>query len=420
MFAIIKQIFSPKNKDLRNRILFTLFVLLIFKLGTAITVPGTESVTKDLGFLSLWNAMSGGALESFSIFALGVGPYINASIITQLLQMDIIPYFSDLKNQGAIGKRKINTITRYLGIIIAFIQGYVFSFAIYGQTGGALEYLRIAVILTAGTAFLLWLGDKVTQKGVGNGVSLMIMAGIVSSLPTMFISAFKGFIDVTSTQATIFGMLLFALFVLIYIVVIVGVIFIDKAERRLPIQYSNRTVGAYGAEQTYIPIRLNSAGVIPVIFASVLISIPKIIANFVNNEGFKNFVTKYVEYTTPVGFIIYAVLIFVFAYFYTFMQINPKELAKNLRENSGYMPGIKPGKDTETYINKVLARLTIVGGLFLVILAALPIICTKIASLPANVSVGGTGLLIVVGVALETYTQIENEITSRNHNRSYK
>jgi len=420
MFAIIKQIFSPKNKDLRNRILFTLFVLLIFKLGTAITVPGTESVTKDLGFLALWNAMSGGALESFSIFALGVGPYINASIITQLLQMDIIPYFSELKNQGAIGKRKINTITRYLGIIIAFIQGYVFSFAIYGQTGGALEYLRIAVILTAGTAFLLWLGDKVTQKGVGNGVSLMIMAGIVSNLPAMFISAFKGFIDISSTQATIIGILLFALFVLIYIVVIVGVIFIDKSERRLPIQYSNRTIGAYGAEQTYIPIRLNSAGVIPVIFASVLISIPKIIANFVNNEGFKNFVTKYVEYTTPVGFIIYAVLIFVFAYFYTFMQINPKELAKNLRENSGYMPGIKPGKDTETYINKVLARLTIVGGLFLVILAALPIICTKIASLPANVSVGGTGLLIVVGVALETYTQIENEITSRNHNRSYK
>ena len=175
MFATIKQIFSPKNKDLRNRILFTLFVLFIFKLGTSIPVPGTSSITKDLGFLELWNAMSGGALESFSIFALGVGPYINASIITQLLQMDIIPYFSDLKNQGATGRRKLNQITRYMGLIIAFIQGYVFSFAIYGQTGGALEYLRIAVILTAGTAFLLWLGDQVTTKGVGNGVSLIII-----------------------------------------------------------------------------------------------------------------------------------------------------------------------------------------------------------------------------------------------------
>lgn len=420
MFATIKQIFSPKNKDIRNRILFTLGVLLIFKLGTAITVPGTESITKDLGFLSLWNAMSGGALESFSIFALGVGPYINASIITQLLQMDIIPYFSDLKNQGAAGKRKMNTITRYLGIAIAFVQGYVFSFAIYGQTGGVLEYLRIAVILTAGTSLLLWLGDQVTTKGVGNGVSLMIMAGIVANLPNMFISAFKGFVTFTSFQSTLLGLLLFLLFIFIYIVIIVGVIFIDKAERRLPIQYSNRTVGAYGAEQTYIPIRLNSAGVIPVIFAAVLISIPKIIANFVTNTGFTTFVKKYIEYTTPVGFVIYAILIFVFAYFYTFMQINPKDLAKNLRENSGYIPGTKPGKDTENYISKVLARLTVVGGLFLVVLASLPILCTKIPGLPSNVSVGGTGLLIVVGVALETYTQIENEILSRNHNRSYK
>lgn len=420
MFAIIKQIFSPKNKDIRNRILFTLGVLLIFKLGTAIVVPGTESVTKDLGFLSLWNAMSGGALESFSIFALGVSPYINASIITQLLQMDIIPYFSDLKNQGAIGKKKINTITRYLGLAIAFVQGYVFSFAIYGQTGGALEYLRIAVILTAGTAFLLWLGDQVSQKGVGNGVSLIIMAGIVANLPNMFISMFNNSVKFTTWQTTLIGLLIFLVFVLIYLVVIVGVIFIDKSERRLPIQYSNRTIGAYGAEQTYIPIKLNSAGVIPVIFASVLISFPRIIANFVNNTAFTKFVEKYILYTTPVGYVIYAILIFVFAYFYTMMQINPKEMSTNLRNNSGYIPGIKPGKNTEEYITKVLSRLTVVGGLFLVILATLPIVCTKIATLPSNVTVGGTGLLIVVGVALETYTQVENEILSRNYNRSYK
>ncbi len=420
MFAIIKQIFSPKNKDIRNRILFTLGVLLIFKLGTAIVVPGTESVTKDLGFLSLWNAMSGGALESFSIFALGVSPYINASIITQLLQMDIIPYFSDLKNQGAIGKKKINTITRYLGLAIAFVQGYVFSFAIYGQTGGALEYLRIAVILTAGTAFLLWLGDQVSQKGVGNGVSLIIMAGIVANLPNMFISMFNNSVKFTTWQTTLIGLLIFLVFVLIYLVVIVGVIFIDKSERRLPIQYSNRTIGAYGAEQTYIPIKLNSAGVIPVIFASVLISFPRIIANCVNNTAFTKFVEKYILYTTPVGYVIYAILIFVFAYFYTMMQINPKEMSTNLRNNSGYIPGIKPGKNTEEYITKVLSRLTVVGGLFLVILATLPIVCTKIATLPSNVTVGGTGLLIVVGVALETYTQVENEILSRNYNRSYK
>lgn len=420
MFATFKQIFSPKNKDIRNRILFTLFVLFVFKLGTSITVPGTQALTKDLGFLELWNAMSGGALESFSIFALGVGPYINASIITQLLQMDVFPYFSDLKNQGATGRMKINKITRYLGIIIAFIQGYVFSFAIYGQTGGALEYLRIAIILTAGTALLLWLGDQITQKGVGNGVSLIIMAGIVGNLPSMFISAWNGFVTFEELSKTIIGLLLFLLFIFIYLVIIVGIIFIDKAERRLPIQYSNRTTGAYGGEQTYIPIRLNSAGVIPVIFASVLISIPGTIANFINNAGFTNFVNKYIVYTTPVGFILYVILIFVFAYFYTFMQINPKDLSSNLKKNGGYMPGIKPGKNTEEYISKVLNRLTVVGSLFLVVLAGLPILCSLIPNMPKNVTVGGTGLLIVVGVALETYNQIENQLVSRNYSRSYK
>ena len=420
MFATIKQIFSPKNKELRKRILFTLGVLFIFKVGTSIPVPGTSAITKDLGFLELWNAMSGGALESFSIFALGVGPYINASIITQLLQMDIIPYFSDLKNQGAVGRRKMNQITRYLGIIIAFIQGYVFSFALYGQTGGALEYLRIAVILTAGTSLLLWLGDEVTNKGVGNGVSLIIMAGIVANLPNMFIKAFSGFVEFTTWQTTVLGLLLFLLFVFIYLLIIVGVIFIDKAERRLPIQYSTRTSSAYGSEQNYIPIRLNSAGVIPVIFASVLISIPGTIANFINNDAFTNFVNKYIVYTTPVGFVIYVILIFLFAYFYTFMQINPKELASNLKKNGGYMPGVKPGKDTETFISKVLTRLTVVGALFLVVLAGLPILCSLLPNMPSNVTVGGTGLLIVVGVALETYNQIENEIMSKNYNRSYK
>ena len=420
MFATIKQIFSPKNKDLRKRILFTLFVLLIFKIGTSITVPGTSSLTKDLGFLDLWNAMSGGALESFSIFALGVGPYINASIITQLMQMDIIPYFSDLKNQGATGRRKINEITRYLGIAIAFVQGYVFSFAIYGQTGGALEYLRIAVILTAGTSLLLWLGDQVTSKGVGNGVSLIIMAGIIANMPNMFIQVFKNFVSFNSWQTTVIGLLLYLLFILVYLIIIVGVIFIDKAERRLPIQYSNRTTSAYNKEQTYIPIRLNSAGVMPVIFASVLISIPATIANFVKKEAFTTFVNNYLTYTKPVGFILYVLLIFLFAYFYTFMQINPKELSSDLKKNGGYMPGIKPGKDTEKYITKVLSRLTIVGAFFLVVLAAIPILCRLIPNMPANITIGGTGLLIVVGVALETCNQIENQITSRNYSRSYK
>ena len=420
MFATFKQIFSPKNKDIRNRILFTLFVLFVFKLGTSITVPGTQALTKDLGFLELWNAMSGGALESFSIFALGVGPYINASIITQLLQMDVFPYFSDLKNQGATGRMKINKITRYLGIIIAFIQGYVFSFAIYGQTGGALEYLRIAIILTAGTALLLWLGDQITQKGVGNGVSLIIMAGIVGNLPSMFISAWNGFVTFGELSKTIIGLLLFLLFIFIYLVIIVGIIFIDKAERRLPIQYSNRTTGAYGGEQTYIPIRLNSAGVIPVIFASAIIGIPSVIANILNKEAFTNFVNNYIVYTSYTGFILYMLLIFVFGYFYTLLELNPDEMAENLDTNRSYIPGIVPGDATSKYLKYVITRISTFGTLGLMVIAALPIIFTKISNLPSNVTLGGTGLIIVVGVALETYKQLESSIISRSYTGSRK
>ena len=419
MFNTIKQLFNPKNKDVRNKILFTLGVLFVFKLGTTIPVPGTQSIISDLGFLELMNAMSGGALERFSIFALGVTPYINASIIMQLLQMDIIPYFSDLKNQGPTGRKKLNQISRYLGIGIAFVQGYAFSFAFFGQNAGVLEYMRIAVILTAGTAFLLWLGDQITQKGVGNGVSLIIMAGIIASLPNMFITAFDQFLDFSTTQTTVIGIVSYTIFILIYLLIVVGIIFVQQAERRIPIQYANRTTSAYGGQQTYMPIKLNSAGVIPVIFASVLIAIPSTIAQFLNSENFTLFVEKYVNYDTVTGFGFYLLLILFFAYFYTFMQLNPDELSKNLNKNAGYIPGIKPGKETNMYIRKVISRLTIIGGLFLVVIAALPIIFTNMSQLPATVTIGGTGLLIVVGVALETYNQIESQLIGRNFKRRY-
>ncbi len=415
----IRQLFEPKNKDIRKKIFFTLAVLFIFKLGTTITVPGTQAITKDLGFLELMNAMSGGALQQFSIFALGVTPYINASIIMQLLQMDIIPYFSDLKNQGPTGRRKLNQISRYLGIGLAFIQGYIFSFAFFGANAGVLEYLRIAIILTAGTALVLWLGDQITQKGVGNGVSLIIMAGIIASLPNMFITAFSEFVNFSTTQATIVGLLMYLFFILVYLLIVVGIIFVQEAERRIPIQYSNRTTSAYGGQQTYMPIKINSAGVIPVIFASVLISIPVTIANFIDKVNFTEFVNKYINYDTVTGFSLYMLLIFLFAYFYTFMQMNPDELSSNLNKNGGYIPGVKPGKETSTYIKHVISRITIVGSLFLMTLAAMPILFSKLSGLPSSITIGGTGLLIVVGVALETFNQIESQLIGRNHKRSY-
>ena len=421
MFKTMKQLFTSTNKDLRHRIYFTLGALMIFILGISIRVPGTQDLTSNLGFLELINTLGGGALQNFSIFALGVMPYITASIIMQLLQMDIIPYFAELRKQGATGRQKLNQITRYLGIAFAFIEGYAFAFAFIGRTGDVLEYLYIATVLTAGTAFLLWLGDQITQKGIGNGTSLIIMAGIIATLPQMFIDAFTGLVAFDGTaQVITLGVIKFILFVIVYFAIVIGMIFVQESERRIPIQYANKSTSAYGkSAQSFMPIKINTAGVIPVIFASSLLAIPGILAQVIKNETFTLVVQKYLTYTTPVGFLIYVVFIFFFAYFYTFIQVKPEEFAKNLQENGGYVPGIRPGEDTKKHVSKILSRLTILGATFLVVIAGLPILFSEITSLPTSVSIGGTGLLIVVGVALETYKQLEGSILTRSYKRGY-
>lgn len=416
MFAEFKQIFSPKNKDLRKRILFTFLALFIFKLGTTIIVPGIDAEslgTNSLGFLELINAMGGGALEQFSIFALGVMPYITASIVMQLLQADIIPYFSELAKQGGTGRAKLNKITRYLGIALAFIQGYIFSFA-FVSGGTASEYLSFAIILTAGTAFLLWLGDQITAKGIGNGISMIIMAGIIATLPNMFFQTWNSLVDFTTTQTLLFGIVKFILFVLVYVGIILGVVFVECSERRIPIQYANKTVSSKNANN-YVPFKLNSAGVMPVIFASIVVSLPGIIAGAVKNDGFTLFVNEYLSLTSVPGFILYVVCIFAFAYFYTFFQLKPKELAENINQNGGFIPGIRPGEETVDYLSKVLRRITTIGATSLTVIAALPIIFGLIPGLPSNVTIGGTSLLIVVGVALETYKQLSSELVTRNY-----
>ena len=420
MFKTMKELFTSGNKDLRHRIYFTLMCLTVFILGISIRVPGTEDLTKNLGFLELINTIGGGALKNFSIFALGVMPYITASIITQLLQMDIFPYFTELAKQGHTGRQKINQITRYMGIAFAFIEGYAFAFAFLGKTGNPMQYMYIATVLTAGTALLLWMGDQMTQKGIGNGVSLIIMAGIIATLPQMFITAFQGLVTFTGAANVItLGIVKFVLFVIVYFAIVIGMIFVQESERRIPIQYANKSTSAYGNAQSFMPIKINSAGVIPVIFASSLLSIPNILAPVINNDKFKLVVQKYLTYTTPVGFIIYVVLIFFFAYFYTFIQLKPEEFAKNLQENGGYIPGIRPGEETKQYVSKILTRLTVLGSAFLSVIAGLPIIFSKLTSLPTSVSIGGTGLLIVVGVALETYKQLEGSILTRSYKRGY-
>lgn len=419
MFATMKQIFKSENKDLRRRIYFTLFCLFIFKLGTTIIVPGVDAklLGSNLGFLELINAMGGGALEKFSIFALGVMPYITASIIIQLLQMDIVPYLTELSKQGQVGRNKINQITRVTGIILAFIQGYLFSFA-FIQNGTPLQYMEFALILTAGTAFLLWIGDQITKKGVGNGTSLIIMAGIIATMPSMFVDAYNGFVTGGDLQQTLFGITKFILFVVMYLAIVIAVVFEQSAERRIPIQYANQSGAGIGGNKSYIPFKLNSASVIPVIFASAIISVPGLIAQLIKNESMTLFVQKWLSFQTGTGFVLYIVLIIAFTYFYTYLQLKPKELAENLQKNGGYIPGVHPGDDTVKYISKTLNRITLVGAICLAVIAGLPIVFGMFSNLPTSVSIGGTGLLIVVGVALETYRQVESKLISRNYTSS--
>lgn len=418
MFASLKQIFKKTNVDLRNRVIFTLVALFIFSLGNAIVVPNVNVNTGDLGFLELLNIMSGGGLKRFSIFALGVMPYITASIILQVLQMDLmgISYFQELKEMGEEGRRKINKINRYLGIFFAFIEGYIYSLMFLQKGGSPIEYVQISVILTAGTAFLLWLGDEITNKGIGNGISLIIMAGIINTVPSMMIDAFKTLVSGGANR--FLGSLSFALFILIYIGIIVGVIFVTDAERRIPIQYSNRSTGAYGKNQSFLPLRINSAGVMPVIFASAILAIPTTLTYFIKAEGFTSFVTKYLTTTTPIGFVVYILLIILFTYGYTYVaSVNPEDISKNLNKQNGYIPGIRPGKETTKHISKVLSRITFLGAIFIAIIAALPIVFSWVSKLPSTVSLGGTSILIVVGVLLETYKQLESSLASRAYRR---
>ena len=418
MFATFKQIFKKTNKDLKSRVLYTLGALFIFALGNAITVPGMKAITSDLGFLELLNAMSGGGLKQFSIFALGVMPYITASILLQVLQMDLmgITYFQELKEMGEEGRRKINQINRYLGIGFALIEGYIYSIMFMGKTATPLEYVEISLILTAGTAFLLYLGDQITNKGLGNGISLIIMAGIVNTMPRMMIEAFNAL--AINGSNTFLGILSFVIFILLYIGIIVGVIYVQEAERRIPIQYSNRSTGTYKANTSFLPLRINSAGVMPVIFASAVLAIPTTLTYIIKNESFKLFVDKYLSTQTPVGFIVYILLIIAFTYGYTYLAaVNPEDISKNLNKQNGYIPGIRPGTETTKYVSKVLSRITFMGAIFIAIIAAIPIIFSWISDMPSIVTLGGTSILIVVGVLLETYKQLESSVASRAYRR---
>ena len=414
-------------KDIRNKIIFTLLMLLVFRIGTFIPVPGVNPEALNFGNNSafgLLNIFGGGALAQFSIFATGIMPYITASIIVQLLQMDVVPKFTEWSKQGDVGRRKLAQVTRYGTIVLGFIQAFGMAYGFNAISGGGLiqnpnigTYLLIALVLTAGTAFLLWLGEQITSKGVGNGISILIFAGIVAAIPTTVSQYMTQQFSDAGDQLFI-RIVTVALVVLAVIAIIVGVIFIQQALRKIPVQYAKRVSGKNpmgGGQNTHLPLKVNAAGVIPVIFAVSFMITPQTIAQFFEDNTVTNWIERIFDYTQPIGMIIYVALIIAFTYFYAFIQVNPEQVSENLKKQGGYIPGIRPGAQTQSYLTKVLYRLTFVGALFLSVVSILPFFFIEFANLPPSAQIGGTSIIIVVGVALETMKQLEAQLVKRHY-----
>ncbi|MBG9941578.1 preprotein translocase subunit SecY [Brevibacillus formosus] len=426
MLASLTNIF--KISDLRRKILFTLMMLVVFRIGSFVPVPNVnvelfQQNTNQL--LGLLNTFSGGALHNFSIFAMGIMPYITASIIMQLMSMDVVPKLTQWAREGEVGRRKIATVTRYATIILGLIQSVGMTIGFNNMAPGLLNdtsvgsYALIALTLTAGTAFMMWMGEQITEKGIGNGISILIVAGIVAGLPNAATTIYTTMFGDPSVNI-FFSIVKVLLILLVVLAIIVGVIFMQQGLRKIPVQYAKRVVGRkmYGGQSTHIPLKINSAGVIPVIFAVSLVMFPSTIAQFwvdASGQGFANWIYENFQVNKPLGMTLYAILILGFTYFYTFVQINPVQMAENMRKNGGYIPGIRPGKNTEVFITRTLNRLTLAGALFLMLIAILPFFFGSIANLPQSIYIGGTSLLIVVGVCLDTMKQIESQMIKRHY-----
>ena len=426
MLRLLKDAF--KVKEIRSKIFFTIFILFVFRLGTHITVPGVDASRlqsiSDLPFLNMLDLVSGSAMQRFSIFSMGVSPYITASIIIQLMQMDIVPKFVEWSKQGEVGRRKLNQATRYLTLVLGFVQSLALTagFNMWTEYGfvpnpNAQTFILIGIILTTGTMVVTWLGEQITEKGIGNGVSMIIFAGIISRVPVDIKGLIEDyFINIESSkiwQSVIFMVVL----VIAVLLIVTFVTFFQQAERKLPIQYTKRVVGA--PTSSYLPLKVNAAGVIPVIFASSMITTPNaIIQAFGGSLGGKPWfetIQTLFNYNTVPGAILYTTLIVAFTFFYAFVQVNPEKLAENLQKQGSYIPSVRPGKGTEDYVSGVLMRLSTVGALYLGLVAILPIIAQMLWNLPESIGLGGTSLLIVVGVALETAKQLEGLMLKRQY-----
>ncbi|MDD2480648.1 MAG: preprotein translocase subunit SecY [Lutispora sp.] len=413
MFNTIRN--AWKIPDLRKKMVFTLLMLVIFRLGSFIPVPGMNrealaSLIESGGLLGFFDVISGGAFKNFAIFAMNITPYINASIIMQLLTI-AIPSLEALAKEGEEGRKKIAQYTRYGTVVLALIQATALSIGLKGYLlkTDFISVSLVALSLTAGTAFLMWLGELITEKGVGNGISLIIFAGIVSRIPVGANQIFQLYKAKTASIFELIGFLILA------VIIIMGVVLIQEGQRRIPVQYAKRVVGRkmYGGQSSHIPLKVNQAGVIPVIFAMSIIEFPKQIVGFFPGSGAYNFFTKYFAWGTWIHGILYALLIIGFTYFYTAVTFNPVEVSNNIKKYGGFIPGIRPGRPTADFIQRSLSRITLVGASFLALIAILPIFIMAFTNI--KIFFGSTSLLIVVSVAMETVKQIEAQMIMRNY-----
>ena len=420
-------------KELRERILYTLALVLIYRVGSFVVIPGInpsdlaglQDQTKD-GVLGLLNMFSGGAFSNASIFALGIMPYITASIVMQLLTM-IVPYFTKIQREGESGRRKINQMTRWLTIIVTIFQSFAYLAKLRSQIGGATIYsitgsdspnfinwvLPISILLTCGTLFVMWLGERITDKGIGNGISLLIMVGIVARLPFALFAEFVSRMEDNAGQLVILFVELIVL-----LVVIMLCILLVQGTRRIPVQYAKRIIGnkQYGGARQYVPIKVNAAGVMPIIFAQAIMFIPVTLFGFSDSESMSGIKAALSNFEGFWYNFIFAIMIILFTYFYTAVAINPKQMSDDLKKNGGFIPGVKPGKKTEEFLDNVLSKITLPGSIFLAFVAILPAI-VRIFGVNSQFAqfYGGTSLLIMVGVVLDTLQQIESHLLMRHY-----
>lgn len=426
MLYFFKEVF--KKGELRRKVVFTLGILFVFRLGAGIVIPyiDTSAITSaatSSGIFGIMNMLGGGTLEKFSLFSLGVSPYITSSIIIELLSMDVVPALTQWNKEGNTGKKKKDKVTRVLTLALAIIQGGSLTYAFdkgYSilASSSIWTYVYVVVVMAAGSMFTMWLGDQITIKGVGNGTSLLIFTGIVANLPNSFISSFKSMVTFSSTYKTATSLAWYILFVLVYLAIVVFVVFEEGAIRKIPIIYATNTQTVmHTKESTNLPIKINSSSVIPVIFAASVLAAPRTIISFMKSTSTTQMIDNILNYQKPIGFVLYIVMIILFTFFYSNLQIDAKKISEDLKKSGGAIPGVRTGDDTKKYIGTVLNRVTVVGSLFLAIIASIPIIAPEIWKMTSNnaLSLGGTGLIIVTGVALETVRAIKSMLTRREY-----